>query len=630
MCGIVGSYHFDSSKRVASLAASLAALNKRGPDARIEVTFGNRCALGHARLSIIDTSHAADQPMYDATGRFCIVFNGEIFNYLSLKETLANKGYEFKTQSDTEVILNLYIDRGLECVKELNGFFAFAIFDTLSESLFIARDRYGIKPLYYFMDENEFSFASELKALKPLLGNRLTIDHSSLHLYFQLNYIPGNDSIFKEIKQIKPGEAWLIKPNEQFQNTYYQINGENESFKGSYTEAQEKLKELLEHSVKLRLISDVPLGAFLSGGIDSSVIVALASKYTDHLNTFSIGYKDEPMFDETKYARLVAQKCKTEHTVFELTNADLFEHLFEMLDYIDEPFADSSALAVYILCKETRKHATVALSGDGADEIFGGYQKHFAEWRIQNAGLKERMLTKLKPLLRVLPQSRNFKVSNFFRQAYKFADAAQLETAERYWRLASINKANDVDLLLKNKVKYHEWNARKNSLLSPVRANPGLTGFLLNDTKMVLANDMLVKVDRMSMANSLEVRVPFLDYRVVDFAFSLPEGYKVSAKGRKLVVQEAFREVLPPELYHRPKHGFEVPLLNWFKKELYSKLFDDYLSKKNIDKQGIFDYQQIQSLKNKLNSTNPGDVTATLWALLVFQHWYRNNSVLNY
>lgn len=623
MCGIVGYYQFKEEKKLKNLADAVQALNLRGPDAQQIQTFGERCSLGHARLSIIDTSHAADQPMFDSTGRYCIVFNGEIFNFKPLKDKLVVKGYQFQTQSDTEVLLNLYIDLGLDFIKELNGFFAFAIYDSQEETLLLARDRFGIKPLYIAENENRIAFGSELKALKPLLDEKPEIDWASAHLFFQLNYIPGPESIYKNIIQLKPGEARLIKPNDEHTFTFYRINESGNSFKGSYEKAQEQLVNLMEDSVNLRLIADVPLGAFLSGGIDSSVIVALASKHTAKLNTFSIGYRDEPLFDETQYARLVAKKCNTEHTVFQLTNDDLFQHLFDVLDYFDEPFADSSALAVNILCRETRKHATVALSGDGADEIFGGYQKHYGEWRIQNQGLIEKSIKKLGPLLRLMPQSRNSKLTNAIRQASKFSEAASLSITDRYWRLASINSAEKVDKLLAKAIPSHEWSQRKTSLLRHLRGNPNLTGFLHTDCELVLASDMLVKVDRMSMANSLEVRVPFLDYRVVDFAFSLPEEFKVSKKGRKLIVQDAFRSLLPEELYHRPKHGFEVPLLNWFRKELNGFLFDDLLAPKFIEEQQIFNIEQINLLRKKLQSSNPGDSAATLWALLAFQYWFK-------
>lgn len=623
MCGIVGYYQFKQDKKLKNLTEAVHALNLRGPDAQHIRSFGERCTLGHARLSIIDTSHAADQPMFDSTGRYCIVFNGEIFNYIPLKKKLITKGYQFLTQSDTEVLLNLYIDLGIDFIKELNGFFAFAIYDLQDETLLIARDRFGIKPLYFTENENRIVFGSELKALKPLLDTKPEIDWASAHLYFQLNYIPGPESIYKNIVQLKPGEAKLIKPNSEQSFTYYRINEQGNTFKGSYDQAQKQLVELMEDSVKLRLIADVPLGAFLSGGIDSSVIVALASKHTNKLNTFSIGYRDEPLFDETQYARLVAKKCQTEHTVFQLTNDDLFQHLFATLDYFDEPFADSSALAVNILCRETRKHATVALSGDGADEIFGGYQKHYGEWRIQNQGLIEKSIKKLGPLLRLMPQSRNSKLTNAIRQASKFSEAASQSITDRYWRLASISSAEKVNNLLAREIPAHEWNQRKNSLLRHLRGNPNLTGFLHTDTQLVLASDMLVKVDRMSMANSLEVRVPFLDYRIVDFAFSLPEEFKVSKKGRKLIVQDAFRSLLPEELYHRPKHGFEVPLLNWFRKELNGLLFDDLLASKFIEEQQIFNMESIKMLRKKLQSNNPGDSAATLWALLAFQYWFR-------
>ena len=627
MCGITGAYFFKEQAFPFKnkIEKAVESLNKRGPDAS-GIFIEKHVTLGHARLSIIDTSNAATQPFTDISGRYTIVFNGEFYNYQIYRDTLIKKGIKFKSQSDTEVLLNLFIIEGPTFLKNINGFFAFAIYDKEDESLFIARDRMGIKPLFIYRDNEKLIFASELKAMLEF-GIPKEIDHTSLFEYLQLNYIPAPFSIFKNILKLKAGSYLTIKNNVISESEYYKIP--NNSVKNlietpypTYENAQNKIIELLDKSVKLRLISDVPLGAFLSGGIDSSIVVALASKYTDNLNTFSIGYRDEPMFDETKYANIVAEKFKTNHTVFSLTNDDLFSVLFKVLDYTDEPFADSSALAVYILSMNTRKHVTVALSGDGADELFGGYNKHRAEFRIRNVGISEKTLALLKPLWDKLPQSRNSVFSNKIRQFSRFATGSNLTANERYWKWCGFASEDEILKLLKSDTP-NDYYTRKNLILENISGNKNLNDVLYSDMHLVLQNDMLVKVDMMSMANSLEVRVPFLDYNLVNYVFSLPSSYKINKEVGKKILQDAFRNLLPNELYHRPKHGFEVPLLKWLRKELKSFVFDEMLNEEFVKTQGLFNYDEILLLKQKLLSNNPGDVSARLWGLVVFQYWWK-------
>lgn len=334
-------------------------------------------------------------------------------------------------------------------------------------------------------------------------------------------------------------------------------------------------------------------------------------------------------FDETAYAKQVAQHLNTKHTVFSLTNDDLYRHLHDILDYTDEPFADSSAIAVYILSKETRKHATVALSGDGADELVSGYNKHAAFYRIQHAGWKEKMVQQATPFLKKLPQSRNGKFSNKIRQLVRFGEGMNLSPQERYWRWAGYATNEEALHLLHPELRTAMWLKefvpRKKQILRHISDNPTLSDFLLTDMELVLPNDMLTKVDLMSMANSLEVRTPFLDYEVVNFVFSLPDDYKINAHMRKRIVQDTFRDVLPEQLYNRPKKGFEVPLLKWFRNELKSKIKDDLLSEKFITDQGIFHYPAIQKMVNQLFSSNPQDVHARIWGLIVFQWWWKRN-----
>lgn len=626
MCGITGIFAFNLIGKFnkVNIAAATMCLEKRGPDNQ-NIYNDTWVALGHRRLSIIDTSSVAHQPMWDESERYAIAFNGEIFNYRELRQQLVEKGIAFFSQSDTEVLLKLYMLEGEKCLEKLNGFFALCIYDKQEQSFFVARDRYGVKPLLYLFDEDKFLFASEMKSIIQY-GIEKTIDYNALHTYLQLNYIPAPDTIFTNVKKLLPGHYLTVKNRQLSVYRYYNIpTAENKSI--GYDAAKEKLKELLDASVQRRLISDVPLGSFLSGGIDSSVITALASRHKPDLQTFSIGFKDEKFFDETHYAKLAADHFKTEHTVFSLTNDDLYEHVHSILNYLDEPFADSSAINVYILSQQTRKHATVALSGDGADELLAGYNKHAAFYRSFHPGIKERAVSALNPLWKMIPQSRSNAVSNKARQFERFAEGMKLSPKERYWRWASFADEKDSRALFttesQSKILEAQYLQSKAGILKDITATGSMNEVLLTDTNLVLPNDMLTKVDLMSMANGLEVRTPFLDVEVVNFLFSLPEDFKINSTIRKRILQDAFRDSLPAQLYNRPKKGFEVPLLKWFRKEMKSMIVDDLLSQKLIEEQGIFSYPEIKKLKDRLFSSNPGDVHARIWGLIVFQFWWK-------
>ncbi|WP_345074229.1 asparagine synthase (glutamine-hydrolyzing) [Hymenobacter fastidiosus] len=630
MCGITGIFAFTDAGRssLAALQASTDAIVSRGPDSQGHFVYDS-CGLGFRRLAILDLSADGNQPMTDESGRYTIVFNGEIFNFRELRQRLVKKGHTFRSQTDTEVILKLYISEGRGFLKKLNGFFGLAIYDKEEDSLFIARDRMGEKPLLVYRDEDKLFFASEMKSLLAL-GVPRKLDYAALSHYLQLNYIPGPASIFKGVKKLLPGHYLYVQGGKVVRKRWYKIPYDQKKTNKnrlSYEQQQKKLVELLDDATARRLVADVPVGAFLSGGIDSSVIVALASRHTPHLNTFSIGYRDEPFFDETKYAKLVAERYKTNHTVFSLTNQDLYDHIFDVLDYIDEPFADSSALAVYILSKRTREKATVALSGDGADEMFAGYNKHMGEFQVRQGGFKAEAVTGLNLLWDVLPKSRNSFFGNKVRQFQRFSRGMISGPKDRYWDWASFVSEKDARNLLspasRRKVGKNLAEKRRRDILQHLHADGDLNEVLLTDMNLVLPYDMLAKVDLMSMANSLEVRPPFLDPNVVNFAFSIPVTSKIDANMKKRIVQDAFRPLLPEELYQRPKHGFEVPLLKWFRNELRPLIEDDLLSDAFIEAQGIFSVEATRALKTQLFSRNPGDVHARIWALIVFQWWWK-------
>jgi len=628
MCGITGIMAFNEIGRMhmIHLAQSTVLLKHRGPD--YQNTFiDEHVGLGHRRLSVIDLSPQGHQPMSDSSGRYRIVYNGEIYNYKELRQQLQKRGVDFQSESDTEVLLNLYIHRGVECLEQLNGCFSFAIFDRTENELILARDRFGINPLLYYHDNDKLVFASEMRSLLAYNIPK-ALDHESLNLYLELNYVPAPFTMLEGVKKLLPGEYLKINSTEVFPQRYYQIpHAQNSISKLTYDQQKTKIVSLMEEAVAKRLVSDVPLGAFLSGGIDSSIVVALASRYTDQLNTFSIGYSDQPFFDETNYAQLVAKKFSTRHTAYSLNNQELYSHLFEVWEHLDEPFADSSALPTYILSKYTRQSVTVALSGDGADELFGGYNKHLALQRSLDGGYSNSLVRVLAPLLTILPKSRNNVISNKIRQLDRMARGLSLSLPDRYWFWAGVaGRQEALDVLSSESLLNLNQAAvvgRRQQILKHLRPNADLNDILFTDMQLVLPNDMLCKVDWMSMAHGLEVRVPFLDHELVNFVFSLPTESKVHFGMRKRILQDSFKEVLPKELYNRPKKGFEVPLLHWMRTELNTVIENELLNEDLLKDQGIFDVSYVNQLKKKLHSSNPQDNPARIWGLLVFQKWWQ-------
>lgn len=632
MCGIAGIVSF-SEKGNATLerieeATKCIAL--RGPDGQ-GIFRDRNIALGHRRLAVIDTSVAAGQPMRDVSGRYTIIFNGEFFNFREHREFLKSKGIALRTESDTEVLLYLYMLEGTDCLKRVNGFFSLAIYDKEKQTLFLARDRMGIKPFLYYMDDEKFLFASEMKSLIAM-GIPREIDYASLMQYLQFYYVPAPKSIFKNVQKLLPGTFALLnvadKSSFRIEKYYSVPKPQQENHYGkTYEDAQKELFQLMEDSVQRRLVSDVPLGTFLSGGIDSSVVTALAALHKPNIKTFSIGFKDNSFYDETRYAEAVARKCQTDHSAFRLTKDDLFDNLHSVLEYLDEPFADSSALPVHILSMHTRKHVTVALSGDGADEIFGGYNKHFAELLQSRFSSSTQLLRFFLPLFRNLPLSRSNKYANKIRQAERFIKGASLPADERYWFWTSFNETKDILSWIHRENHYgaavSEMEKRKREILGSANFTGSMNDIFYTDAQLVLPNDMLTKVDLMSMANSLEVRVPFLDYEVVNFAFTLPEAFKIDRSRGKKIVRDAFRKLLPEEVYSRGKKGFEVPLLGWFRGELKAMITEELLSDEMLEQQGIFDKQAIKNILQRLYSSSPGDAPLQVWSLIVFQYWWK-------
>ncbi len=628
MCGITGIMAFNEIGRMhmIHLANATSQLKHRGPDYQNNFV-SEWVGLGHRRLSVIDPTPNGHQPMADQSGRYQIVYNGEIYNYQGLRHSLINQGAIFKSDSDTEVLLNLFIQEGEACLQKLNGCFALAIFDLEKNELFLARDRFGINPLLYYIDQDKFVFGSEMRSLLAYNIPR-NLDYQSLNLYLELNYVPAPHTMLEGIRKLPPGTFLKVSAPRIAPQTYYNLPQPENATKPplSYEQQQKELFGLMEQSVVSRMVADVPLGTFLSGGIDSSIVTALASRHDPDLNTFSIGYRDQPYFDETEYARMVADKLGTRHTVFELSTLDLHQSLFDVWEHLDEPFADSSALPVYVLSKLTRQSVKVALSGDGADELFGGYHKHLALKRSLEGRLSNSLIKSLAGVTGYLPKSRNNTLTNKFRQLHRLAQGLKLSDSERYWYWAGIaSRAEALELLnsgITHDMSQAEVERRRQIFLKNLGTTPDLNDMLYTDLRLVLPNDMLTKVDMMSMAHGLEVRVPFLDHKLVEFASKLPLSSKIQGKMRKRLLQDTFRSTLPDALYNRRKQGFEVPLLGWMRKELDGVIRNELLSKERIQDQGIFDMDAVGALINRLHSRDPGDSPARIWGLMVFQKWY--------
>ncbi|MEO9965639.1 MAG: asparagine synthase (glutamine-hydrolyzing) [Reichenbachiella sp.] len=619
MCGITGILAFNEVGRfnLTNLEKATTALAHRGPDNH--GTFVDHyIGLGHRRLSIIDTSANGNQPFSIDNGRYVISYNGEIFNYQILRKELLSKGIQFKSESDTEVLLHLYAQEGKKCLDKINGFFAFAIYDSVEQSLFIARDRLGIKPLLYFQDEFKFLFGSEMSAILAY-GLDQKLDLNALNYYLQLNYTPAPITMIEGVKKLEPGHYLEVKNGSVTTQRYYDVPKPTEFLEIDYSSASDRLHEMLQQSVERRMISDVPLGCFLSGGIDSSVITAIASSQTTALKTFSIGFEGNKFFDETKYAELVATKFKTDHTTFRLGHEEITNELQNIVEHFDEPFADSSAIPVFLLSKKTREQVTVALSGDGADEIFSGYNKHAAWWKMENDPFFRKIIGVAEPIAQLLPKSRSGSLANANRQIIRFAKAMKMPNIQRYWFLASFASQHQVNRILKNP---GAENALIDKWMEPMQQYQSINDVLRLDTKFVLPNDMLKKVDLMSMAQGLEIRVPFLDHEVVDFVMNLPPEMKIDRSIRKKILQDTYRSILPSALYKRPKKGFEMPLQDWLMGSLKGELSKHLFNRNLIEDQGLFQWSEIEILNQQLFSNSPGDSHVRVWALYVFQKWH--------
>lgn len=619
MCGVVGVYCFDRSRPIDRdvFVRQTDALAHRGPDdGGVYIEPG--IALGHRRLSIIDIG-GGHQPMWDSEGRLGVVFNGEIYNYRELAKELKQQGHRFRTDSDTEVLINAYRQWGDRCVDHFVGMFAFCIFDRLERTFFIARDRLGKKPLYYYRDQHRLIFASELKAIVVDPTVPRVIEPNAVVDYFAYNYVPGPTSILRNIEKLPAGHSMLITRDKVVTRRYWNVDFSNVDSTKSLEESSTALIAHLEESVRLRLRSDVPLGAFLSGGVDSSLIVALMSQQlTDPVKTHTIGFS-EAEYDERGYARETAELYGAEHheQVVDVDAAGIVEDLSW---FYDEPFGDSSAVPTYYLCEATRKKVTVALSGDGGDENFAGYRRYVF------AMAEDQVRARLPGFLRknlIAPVAELYPKADFLPR-YLRAKSTLTNLA------ASHERAYFLSLTQKTypRLLSHEFLAGVRDYdpfchferhLADCGTTDRLARLQYVDLKLYLCDDILVKVDRASMAHGLEVRVPILDHHIVNRAARLPANYKLDGNETKVALKHAARRMLPEHILNRQKQGFTIPLPKWFKGGLREITEATFFGTKG-GYSGMLDTAGLRRMwyEHQMGISNHATV---FWSTLMFELW---------
>jgi len=619
MCGICGVTYFDRERNVLEhLVKSMCdVIRHRGPDDEGWITKGNY-GIGMRRLSIIDL-FTGRQPISNEDGSIWIVFNGEIYNHVELRNKLIKKGHKFQTKCDTEVIVHAYEEYGEECPKKLNGMFGFAILDLKKQILFLARDRLGIKPLYYYHDSKKFAFGSELKSILQVPNIPREVDLRALDLFLTFEYIPSPYSIFQGIRKLPPGHSLTLKDGRINIREYWDLDFDEKDIPEG--ELCEQLLELFQDAVKIRLMSDVPLGAFLSGGIDSSAIVAMMSRVMDRpVKTFSIGFKEDT-YNESHYAQQIANHFNTEHHV-EIIEPNALELAEKLVGFLDEPFGDFSIFPTYLVSKMARKHVTVSLSGDGGDELFAGYDTYIANKAGRAYERLPRLLRNaMHPILSRIPPTE--KKKGLINRAKRFVEGMELPADLEHTRWMIFLQEGE-----KNKLYSDDLQDTLNgsdsfefirNYFNRVNTSDPLNRQLYVDIKSYLVDNILVKVDRMSMATSLETRVPFLDHRFVEFSATIPSRLKLQGKNTKYLFKKAMGDVLPPQILNRSKEGFSIPIKNWLKEDL-KPLMLEVLDQQKIKREGFFNTNYVEQLK-KEHLSGKENHSHRLWSMMVFGIW---------
>ena len=625
MCGITGIIHFNQPVDPGLLSRMANVMAHRGPDhAGFYMDINRHVGFGFRRLSIIDLQRG-NQPLTNEDRTVWVVFNGEIYNFHELRKELESIGHRFKTDSDTECIVHGYEAYGEHVFSKLNGMFAIGLWDERKQRLLLARDRAGEKPLHYFYDGRTFIFASEIKSLlqHPTVNKTRTIDWEAFDEFFSYGFVSAPKTIYKDIKKVEPGRFLVFENNKISHRTYWQLDF-GSRFPGDYEEARTECARLLEDAVKIRMISDVPLGAFLSGGIDSSAVVAFMAKCsTRPVKTFSIGFREDD-FDERKYARQVAQRYNTQHTELVLT-ADYSPYVENLLLNFDEPFGDTSALPTHILAKLTREHVTVALSGDGSDELFGGYNNY-------QAMLKQiRRVNRFPGFLKAIAKM----VSAFFtldtRLGWKVLNLGADEPTRFTWSVTHLTPLEKENLFASDihyRISAHKEYPFNKKYMDFSRACENNYDFgkqmQYSDFRHYMPDDILVKVDRATMLASLESRAPFLDHRVIEFAFSLPTEWKMKVGQTKIILKDILRPLLPSEILERPKMGFALPLKYWLTDQLFTYFERELL---NPQLKAFFNPDSIKGYLDQ-HKARQRDNSQIVWFLASFASWARKNNFL--
>ena len=624
MCGICGiiDYNKNSSIEETTLRRMCSALKHRGPDDEgVYINNGlPSVGLGHRRLSIIDLSYAGHQPMSNEDGTILIVFNGEIYNFGEHRRLLEDKGHYFKSNTDTEVIIHLYEEYGEDCIKYLRGMFAFAVWDENKKSLLLARDRLGKKPLLYYYKNGKFCFASEFSAILASSLISKEINYDAINYYLTLGYIPAPLTIHKDVFKLPPAHYLVLKERELTISQYWQLDY-TRKLDISEEDAKEEILRLIRESVRIRMRSDVPLGAFLSGGLDSGTIVAIMSELAHKVNTFSIGF-GEGGYDELNYAKKISLRYQTNHHEF-IVEPKAIELLPMLVEHYGEPYADSSCIPTYYVSKLTRQYVTVALNGDGGDEIFAGYERYVAILLSESYKRAPSFIKKcLNSIIKVFPAKEEPK--DAVKRLKRFFSGTALPLLERYLYWVGIFSGQQKDELLSGEFKNKLTLDLQESLkaLWDRSANTTIIDrFLYLDTLTYLPGDLLVKVDIASMANSLEVRSPLLDHCLVEFAASLPADYKLRRTIKKYIFKKAVKNLLPKDNIHRRKMGFGMPICKWLRTGMKDYLQSNLLSSKCLER-GYFNKDIVKELvKEHINGKK--DYSAPLWALLILELWHQ-------
>lgn len=616
MCGVVGIYRFRSREQVLveEITKMSDTIPYRGPDDSGDFCDKN-LGLGHRRLSIIDTSSRSKQPMESTDGDLVITYNGEVFNYLELKEELEQQGVNFRTGSDTEVILEMFRVYGEKCIDRMIGMFAFAIWDRKQQKLFLARDRMGIKPLYYTLDDQGIIFASEIKAILAAVPQKPTVNMAMFDAYMSVGYTPTENTLFQGIVKLKPGHFMVIEDGQIRTQQYWDLKYDQGKDLGEEYYIQ-RTRELLEDAVRLRLRSDVPLGVFLSGGLDSSAVVSIMHKLgAENIKTFSVAWDSGALYNETPYARQIAKQFNTDHHEYIINPDEFLDFIPTYIWHMEEPVTEAAAISLYYCAKLAKEHVTVVLSGEGSDEVFGGYpiykyMQTLEKYRKIPSPFRKWLIN---PLLNLLGGKWS-----------KYTKLSNLPIEERYQGVSFYDQA------LKNSLYTEETHKAVNNhtisdvldeFYQPTQGNDIQRKMQYLDVKTWLVDDLLIKADRISMAPSLELRVPFLDHRLMEFSGTMPSKYRLKKGITKYIIKKAMEGYLPNEIIHRKKMGFPTPLATLFKGDLqnYSR---DIIDSDKFHNRGYFKPMMVRKLLDE-HANGTADHHKVLWQLVVLEEWHR-------